>query len=304
MTLSHPNPPPIRAGVGPSCVVLPVGPWTTVADFLFQRFPGVPQAVWLVRMQSGDVVDDQGLRITAHCAYTAKRRLYYYRAVEVEPRVPFDEVVLWHDKHLLVVDKPHFLPVLPSGKYLQETVLVRLKNKLGLPHLTPIHRIDRDTAGLVLFSVQPTTRDAYHGLFRKREVRKTYEAIAPWNPALTWPRCVQSRIVPGAHFMQQVEIDGPPNTMTDIDVLQVHGRYARYQLKPTTGHRHQLRVHMAGLGLPLVGDGIYPQLTAEGVLDHQSPLQLLAKAIEFVDPLSGQSRVFHSTLALRNLADV
>jgi tRNA pseudouridine32 synthase / 23S rRNA pseudouridine746 synthase len=304
MTLYRPNPPPTRAGVGPSCVVLPAGPWATVADFLFQRFPGVPQAVWLARMQSGDVVDDQGVRITAHCAYTAKRRLYYYRAVEAEPRIPFDEVVLWHDEHLLVVDKPHFLPVLPSGKYLQETVLVRLKNKLSLPHLTPIHRIDRDTAGLVLFSVQPTTRDAYHALFRKREMRKTYEAIAPWNPALTWPRRVQSRIVPGAHFMQQVEVDGPPNTVTDIDILQVHGRYARYQLKPTTGHRHQLRVHMAGLGLPLVGDGIYPQLTAEGVLDHQRPLQLLAKAIEFVDPLSGQPRVFHSTLALRNLADV
>ena len=304
MALYRPNPPPTRAGVGPSCVVLPAGPWATVADFLFQRFPGVPQAVWLARMQSGDVVDDQGLRITAHCAYTAKRRLYYYRAVESEPRIPFDEVVLWHDEHLLVVDKPHFLPVLPSGKYLQETVLVRLKNKLGLPHLTPIHRIDRDTAGLVLFSVQPTTRDAYHALFRKHAIRKTYEAIAPWSPALTWPLRVQSRIVPGAHFMQQVEVDGPPNTVTDIDVLQVHGNYARYQLQPTTGHRHQLRVHMAGLGLPLVGDGIYPQLTAEGVLDHQRPLQLLAKTIEFVDPLSGQPRVFHSTLSLRNLADV
>jgi tRNA pseudouridine32 synthase/23S rRNA pseudouridine746 synthase len=275
-----------------------------VAEFLFQRFPGVPQAVWLARMQDGDVVDDTGARITAQCVYTPKRRLYYYRAVEAEPRIPFDEIVLWQDEHLLVVDKPHFLPVLPSGKYLQETVLVRLKNKLGLQHLTPIHRIDRDTAGLVLFSVQSATRDAYHALFRNRTVHKTYEAIAPWNPALTWPRRIESRIVPGAHFMQQVQVDGPPNTVTDINVLEVHGRYARYQLQPITGHRHQLRVHMAGLGLPLVGDGIYPLLTPEGEIDHQRPLQLLAKAIEFIDPLSGQQRLLRSQLRLRTLADV
>ena len=255
-------------------------------------------------MQGGDVVDDTGTRITTQCAYTPLRRLYYYRAVEAEPRIPFDEVVLWQDEHLLVVDKPHFLPVLPSGKYLQETVLVRLKNKLGLQHLTPIHRIDRDTAGLVLFSVQPATRDAYHALFRNRTVRKTYEAIAPWNPALTWPRRIESRIVPGAHFMQQVQVDGPPNTVTEIDVLEVHGRYARYQLQPITGHRHQLRVHMAALGLPLVGDGIYPSLTPEGVLDHQRPLQLLAKAIEFEDPLTGQLRQLRSQLNLRTLADI
>ena len=294
----------MRHGVGPSSVVLPAGPWATVAECLFERFPGVPQDVWIARMQGGDVVDDTGACITPHCTYTPKRRVYYYRAVEAEPRIPFDEVVLCQDEHLLVVDKPHFLPVLPSGKYLQETVLVRLKNKLGLQHLTPIHRIDRDTAGLVLFSVQPSTRDAYHALFRNRTVRKTYEAIAPWNPALTWPRRIESRIVPGAHFMQQVQVDGPPNTVTDIEVLEVHGQYARYQLQPITGHRHQLRVHMAALGLPLVGDGIYPSLTPEGQMDHQRPLQLLAQAIEFEDPLTGQLRHLRSQLSLRKLADI
>lgn len=304
MTLYRPNPPPPRHGVGPSCVVLPPGPWATVAQFLVQRFPGVPPAVWQQRLLNGDVVDDQGQRITADCAYTAQRRLYYYRAVEAEPRIPFDEVVLWQDEHLLVVDKPHFLPVLPSGKHLQETVLVRLKNKLGLPHLSPIHRIDRDTAGLVIFSVQPATRDAYHALFRNRQVHKTYEAIAPWNPTLTWPQRRESRIVPGAHFMQQVEVPGVPNALTHIEVLQVQGRYARYQLKPVSGQRHQLRLHMATLGLPLVGDGIYPHLTPEGQTDHQRPLQLLAKQLEFVDPLSGQPRQLQSRLALRALDDV
>jgi len=299
MALHRPNPPPGRNGVGASCVVLPSGPWATVAEFLFQRFPGVPASVWLQRMELGDVVDDQGVAVTPLCAYTPKRRLYYFRAVEAEPRIPFEAVVLWQDEHLLVVDKPHFLPVLPSGKYLQETVLVRLKNQLGLEALSPIHRIDRDTAGLVLFSIQPATRDAYQALFRDRQVDKTYEAIAPWNPALPWPLRRETRIAPSSeHFMQQIEVDGPPNTLTHIAPLEVRGDLARYTLKPVTGHRHQLRVHMAALGLPILGDGIYPILTPEGHTDYANPLQLLAKSISFTDPLSGQPRRFDSARRL------
>ena len=217
MALFRPNPPPTRHGVSPSCVVLPPqGPWATVAEFLIQRFPGVPEPVWQQRLSAGDVVDDAGQPVTAQCLYTPLRRLYYYRAVLDEPHIPFDEVVLWQDEHLLVIDKPHFLPVLPSGKYLQETVLTRLKNRLGLDALSPIHRIDRDTAGLVLFSIQPATRDAYQALFRERQVNKTYEAIAQWDPALPWPIRRETRIVPSAHFMQQMEVEGPPNTLTYI----------------------------------------------------------------------------------------
>ncbi len=304
MALHRPNPPPSRNGVGASCVVLPAGGWATVAEFLFQRFPGVPAPVWLQRMEAGDVVDDLGQPVTARCAYTPKRRLYYFRTVEAEPRIPFEAQVLWQDEHLLVVDKPHFLPVLPSGKYLQETVLVRLKNQLGLDALSPIHRIDRDTAGLVLFSVQSATRNAYQALFRDRTVHKTYHAIARWNPALPWPLQRASRIAPAAHFMQQEEVDGPPNTLTHLAPLEVLGRWARYELQPVTGHRHQLRVHMAALGLPLVGDGIYPTLTPEGQMDYARPLQLLAQSIEFIDPLSGVARKFESQRTLRTLADI
>ena len=301
MALYRPNPPPTRHGVSPGCVVLPPGAWATVAEFLIQRFPGVPEPVWLQRLAMGDVVDDAGQPVAAQCTYTPLRRLYYYRAVPGEPRIPFDEVVLWQDAHLLVVDKPHFLPVLPSGKYLQETVLTRLKNRLGLDALSPIHRIDRDTAGLVLFSVQTATRDAYQALFRERRVNKTYEAIAPWNPDLQWPIRRETRIVQSAHFMQQMEVDGPPNTLTHIAPLQVNGQTAKYELKPVTGHRHQLRVHMAALGLPIVGDGIYPVLTPEGQVDYARPLQLLAKTIEFLDPMNGQMRRFESQRALQKL---
>ena len=258
-------------------------------------------------MADGDVEDEFGIRVTPERPYQGHIRVYYYRDLEAEERIPFDEVILHQDEHLIVVDKPHFLPVTPSGKYLQETVLVRLKRKLGLDDLVPIHRIDRDTAGLVLFSVQPATRDAYQALFRDRAVHKTYEALAPWRADLIFPSAFpltrQSRIVEdkseGRGFMTQTEVEGTPNALTHIQVLEIKEDFARYQLKPVTGKRHQLRVHMNALGIPIVGDGIYPVLTPEGQIDHDHPLQLLAKAIEWVDPISGQTRRFESQRSLQ-----
>ena len=299
MALHRPNPPPSRNGVGPSAVVLPPGPWLTMLDGLVARFPGVAQAVWMQRLQDGDVIDDAGQVIAPDAPYEAGRRLYYFRALAAEPHIPFEATILYQDEHLLVVDKPHFLPVVPSGKYLQETVLIRLKNALGIDALSPIHRIDRDTAGLVLFSKQVASRGAYQELFRTRRVDKTYACIAPWNADLAWPVTRVSRIVPSAHFMQQTEVPGLPNALTHITPIEVQGALARYALKPVTGQHHQLRVHMAALGLPIVGDGIYPTLTPEGSADHSQPLQLLAASIAFTDPLSGQARHFESAQKLR-----
>lgn len=283
-----------RDGVGASCVSLPDGPWATIADFLVQRFAHQPRETWLKRMDDGEVVDEYGVAVSPQRPYQAHIRVYYYRSLAEEPRIPFDEVLLFQDAHLAVVDKPHFLPVVPSGHYLQETVLVRLKRKLGIDTIVPIHRIDRDTAGIVMFSLQPQTRDPYHALFREHTVRKTYEAIAPYRADLQFPLTHQSRLAPAAHFMQQQEMSGPPNTITHIRLLETRGALARYELRPVTGHRHQLRVHMAALGLPILGDGIYPELTPEGQIDYSKPLQLLAKAIEFSDPLSGLQRCFES----------
>ena len=301
MALHRPNAPPSRNGVGASCVVLPAGPWTLVVDFLPQRFPGVSMDTWLQRLDAGDVIDDQGQVLGPNAPYRAGLRLYYFRALATEPRIPFEAVILWQDEHLLVVDKPHFLPVVPSGKYLQETVLIRLKNALGLDALSPIHRIDRDTAGLVLFSKQVASRSAYQELFRTRQVDKTYECIAPWNADLPWPLTRQSRIVPSAHFMQQTEVSGVPNALTHITPIEVQGPLARYALKPVTGQRHQLRVHMAALGLPIVNDGIYPTLTSEGSADYNQPLQLLAQSIAFTDPINGEPRAFESARKLKGL---
>ena len=299
---------PTKNGVGPSVVGLPKddqSQWRTITDFLTERFPAIPRATWLQRMADGDVEDEFGVAVTSERPYKGHIRVYYYRDLEVEPRIPFDEVILHQDEHLIVVDKPHFLPITPSGKYLQETVLVRLKRKLGIDTLIPIHRIDRDTAGLVLFSIQPATRDAYQALFRDRAVHKTYEAIAPWRPDLhhesSFPLTRHSRIVESEGFMTQTEVEGTPNALTHIQVLEVKGNLARYQLKPVTGKRHQLRVHMNALGLPILGDGIYPVLTPEGQIDYENPLQLLAKSIEWLDPITQEVRRFDSQRELKLL---
>ena len=294
----HFSVPPSRDGVGPSCVGLPPGPWHSMLDFFEQRFPSISRTLWQQRMEQGLVIDERGAAVTPDRPYQAHQRVYYYRAVAAEPRIPFDESVLYQDEHLVVADKPHFLPVVPSGNYLAETLLLRLRLKLGLTNLVPIHRIDRDTAGLVLFSVQPASRAAYSALFAERQVKKTYEAIAPWRSDLKFPMTRESRMVEAGHFMLQNEVSGEVNAITHIDVLEVHGAAARYALSPVTGKRHQLRVHMAALGLPIVSDGLYPTLTPQGQIDHDRPLQLLARSIEFVDPVSGQPRHFESARRL------
>jgi tRNA pseudouridine32 synthase/23S rRNA pseudouridine746 synthase len=286
--------PPVLNGVGPSCIGLPGGHWPTTLDFLLERFSGVSRTVWCQRMAQGQVVDEYGQLILETSPFVSHKRVYYYREVPHEPHIPFEEVVLFQDDHLVVVDKPHFLPVVPSGGYLNETVLVRLKKKLGIDTLVPVHRIDRDTAGLVMFSKQPQSRASYHALFSQHDIKKTYEAIAPWRAELTFPLTRASRIEEAGHFMLQHEVVGPVNAITDMAVLEVRGAFARYALSPVSGKRHQLRVHMAALGLPIVGDGLYPILTPEGQIDYDNPLRLLAKSVEFTDPLTGELRRFES----------
>ncbi len=289
---------PTREGVGPSCVSLPAGNWPTITEFLVQRFPDIPRAMWLERMAAAEVVDEFGEAVTPARTYRGHMRLYYYRSLPAETRIPFDEELLFQDDHLVVVDKPHFLPVTPSGHYLQETLLVRLKNRLGIAELSPIHRIDRETAGMVLFSVRPPERAAYQDLFRQREVSKWYEAIAPWRPELTFPRVRTSRIVEGQPFFRQAEVAGVANSETRIELLEVSGPLARYGLSPVTGKKHQLRVHMYALGLPIVNDRVYPPLDPTPEDDYRYPLQLLAQRIAFDDPFTGQRRQFSSNRRL------
>ena len=292
---------PTRCGVGPSCVGLPAGNWPTITDFLVERFPAIGRDVWLDRMARQLVADEFGELVTPLRSYPGHMRIYYYRSLDDEAHIPFEETVLFQDAHLVVADKPHFLPVTPSGHYLQETLLVRLKNRLGIDTLTPIHRIDRETAGLVLFSTQVADRNAYQGLFRTHTITKHYEAIAPWRDDLKLPLTRKSRIVGDQPFFRQREVPGEPNSETLVDVLEVRGDMARYALSPITGKKHQLRVHMNALRLPILNDRMYPPVDVTPDDDFTSPLQLLAKSIEFVDPVTGQQRRFVSQRVLWGL---
>ena len=290
----------MRDGVGPSCVALPSQGAGSLLDFLVQRLPAVSREDWVQRMEAGEVIDEHGQPVRPDRAFQRGLRVYYYRSLPAEPQLPFAETVLYQDEHLVVADKPHFMPVTPSGRYLHHTLLVRLKQRLGLPELSPLHRIDRDTAGLVLLSVQQRTRGTYQALFRDRQITKRYDAIAPWRADLAFPRDHISRLEESPQFFRMHEVPGAPNSHTRMEVLEVSpaGDWARYRLTPVSGKRHQLRVHMAALGLPLRNDPFYPVVNDPPEGDYSRPLQLLARSLEFVDPVTGTARCFESAQRL------
>jgi len=254
-------------------------------------------------MERGDVLDAQGVALHPDSAYQAHTKVYYYRSPPTELPIPLEETVLFQDEWIVVADKPHYLPVTPSGRYLQETLLVRLKRKLGIDTLSPAHRIDRDTAGLVLFTIQPHTRNAYQSLFRQKTVEKIYEAIAPFRSDLALPTVVHSRLVESDSFMQMHTTEGEPNAETGIALLEAQNDRAHYELRPVTGRKHQLRAQMSALGIPIINDRIYPHLYPELAMgeapDYEHPLQLLAKSISFTDPITGQLRQFESLQCLK-----
>lgn len=284
-------------GVSASCVALPHGPWPRLLDFLAERLPAVSAEQWQERMAQGRVLDEAASSLPPDVAYRPGTRVYYYRELETEPVIPFEETILYQDAHLLVADKPHFLPVTPTGRYVQQTLLVRLKRRTGIEHLSPIHRIDRETAGLVVFSVQPQDRGAYQALFREQVVDKTYEAIAPLRADLPLPAVHRSRIEPDERFFRQREVLGEPNSETQIELIEALGELARYRLRPRSGKTHQLRVHMDALGRPISGDLFYPAVVhgpGHAEEDWSRPLQLLARALAFTDPVTGAPRHFES----------
>ena len=316
----------LRNGVSPSKVGVPANTPLSALDFLSQRFPTIQTSVWLERFAAGLVLNAKAERMAPTDSLEGESHLLYFRHVANEPTLPFKANIIFQDAHLVVADKPHFMPVTPGGQYVQQSLLVQLKQQLNLPELSPIHRIDRETAGLVLFSVRAQDRDAYQALFRLRQVEKTYEAIAGVPESsplrLEFPLTHKSMIAEDKQFFRMCELatdeiqEGEPfNSETWMDCVErLDGRdsamqtiisstpaLARYVLKPITGQRHQLRVHMNALGLPLVGDQFYPVVkrAADELDDFSSPLQLLAKTIAFNDPLTGVTRRFESRRVLK-----
>jgi tRNA pseudouridine32 synthase/23S rRNA pseudouridine746 synthase len=291
---------PMRDGVSASVVSVPATGCPNVLDFLAARMPGIARSEWAQRLQQGLVLHENGQAALPDQAGLPGQRLYYYRNVANEPRLPMQAQVLYEDDHILVADKPHFMPVTPSGPYVQQSLLVQLKRQTGYADLVPLHRIDRETAGLVLFGKRLQERDAYHALFRNKQIHKTYHAVAAFQTSLSLPRQHSSRLVPGEPFFRTQEVPGPANSETRISLLKTDGKRALYQLEPVTGKRHQLRVHMLSLGMPIEGDQFYPDVLRgpDEADDFSQPLQLLAHSVQFTDPHTGQVRVFESQLQL------
>ena len=286
-------------GVSASRVFLPADQThSNLLEFFITQFPHITATEWEQRFNEGLILNIEGEALSAKDPYQSNTHLMYFRRLAREPEIPFEEQILFQDEHILVADKPHFLPVTPSGLYLHQTLLNRLKKKTGIPTLSPIHRIDRDTAGLVIFSVNPDERAQYQNLFRDRVVKKVYEAIAPYSDTLIkrLPMTYQSKIEESEHFLQMQEVQGEPNTDTLIELIQINQPWAKYRLTPGSGKKHQLRCHLNVLGAPIKHDQIYPILTPyqEYELDISKPLQLLAKEIAFDDPITKQMRSFAS----------
>ncbi len=281
----------------PSVVTMPAaeGPYPSIVEFLCQTFPAISRYRWTERIREGKVLDDQGKPITAETKYSPSKRIFYFRETENEPVIPFTEQILFQNDEILVACKPHFLPVTPGGRYVEECLLNRLHNRTGLADLAPLHRLDRETAGIVIFSVNPKSRGRYHELFMHGKVEKSYRALAEVNQPLRenqWT--VENRIVRGEPRFRMKTVAGVVNSCSRIQLREVKGNRGLFRLQPITGKTHQLRLHMSGLGFRIINDRVYPDLLPERDDDFDQPLQLLAKRVRFHDPVSGQNREFRS----------
>lgn len=292
------SPLPQRNGLDAARLKLPPsGPWLSLRDHLVERIPRVP-ATRIEEMLREERIWGVDGPLGIDTPFVPDSYIWFHRDLPVEVEVPFDVGVVYQDDDIVVADKPHFLATIPRGQHIMQTALVRLRDSLGLPDLSPAHRLDRVTAGLVLFVVRRELRGRYQTMFRDRAVAKEYEAIAPYDPALELPRVVRSRIVKERGIITAFEVEGEPNAETHVSLVEHRDGLGRYRLRPLTGRTHQLRLHMSGLGAPIVNDDFYPVLRERPLDDFSSPLQLLARTLSFVDPVSGVDRSFTSRLAL------
>jgi tRNA pseudouridine32 synthase/23S rRNA pseudouridine746 synthase len=269
----------------------------TVLEYLVIKFPYIDAHIWRRRIAEGKVHRDDGSLITTQSLFQPQQRIYYYREVDSEPSIPFKETIIFQDQHILVAYKPHFLAVTPGGIYVHECLQNRLRRSTGIEALQTLHRLDRVTAGLVMFSINPDTRHRYHQLFRTRQIHKTYQAIAKIDGSQNligqeWE--VKNRIVHGEPRFRMRVTEGEANSHSVVRCLQQSAQQALFELNPVTGKTHQLRIHMQTLGWPILNDKYYPQLQPLSADDYSAPLQLLAKELQFIDPVTQHSRHFSS----------
>lgn len=293
----------MRQGVSPSKLYLPkIDPAPeTICAYLCQRFGHIDEEQWRQRFDEGLVMDASGAPLRADARYQHGLTIHYYRQLPDEVVVPFAHRVIFENEQLMVVDKPHFLTVAPAGRYVTQTLLTRLKAETGNAELSPIHRLDRETAGLILFAKTASARSAYQALFADRAITKIYHAIAPVKQDLSFGMSLDLCLERGEPFYTMKVGQGTANTHTDIDLIKVSrcGRFGLYELRPTTGKLHQLRVHLHHLGIAILHDSFYPIVAHKAEDDFSQPLQLLAKHLSFTDPLTGEAMAFESSFALQ-----
>ncbi|QBJ94536.1 pseudouridine synthase [Rhodococcus sp. ABRD24] len=287
---------PVRDGLGPDRIRMPAGhDAVTVSEYLSADHPGED---WAGRIEAGEVVDEHGRTVDRETRYQPSRFVYFYREPAPEVPVPFAVDILHHGAGLVVVDKPHFLSTIPRGAHIRETVVVRLRRQLDLPDLVPVHRLDRMTAGVLLCTSDPALRRPYQEMFERQRVRKVYEAIAPYRGDVQFPCTVRSLIRKVHGQLTAYEEPGEPNSETRIELVERLGDLARYRLHPRTGRTHQLRLHLNSLGAPILGDNFYPQFRRRESNDFTDPLRLLARSLEFDDPVTGEPQRFESRRTL------
>ncbi len=295
------SPLPVRNGVNATRLRLPAeGPWETAMDYVLERFGHVDPDGITRRFERGEVVGLGGTPLSPTTPLTEHTFIWYYRELPEETRMPVEIGIIHQDEDLLVVDKPHFLPTTPGGTYISESALVRLRVQLDLPDLIPMHRLDRMTAGVLLFSVNPATRGKYQTLFERRQISKRYEAIAPFRPELELPAVVRNRMVKSRTYLLAQEVDGEPNAESLISLIEARDGLGKYLLEPHTGKTHQLRLHMAKLGIGILNDSFYPDLLPKAPDDYEKPLQLLARSVAFKDPLTGDDVEYRSRFELQH----
>ncbi|MGY1552219.1 pseudouridine synthase [Microbacterium sp. A588] len=305
------SPLPMRDGVGATRLHLPhTGPWPTISAYMVERFFHLDEQFLLERFDRGEIVMADGSAVSRDAPLDAAEFIWYYREPPVETEIPFHAEILHQDDDLVVIDKPHFLPTTPAGRYVQNSALVRLRRQLDNPDLAPIHRLDRATAGILMFSARVQTRGAYQMLFQRREIEKVYEAVSsrperwdPDSPSLdgqSFPLTVRCHIEKlRAQVCVEVDHVREPNSETVVELIDSDDDVIHTLLRPHTGKMHQLRVHLASVGAGILHDNLYPVLTDEKPDDHQRPLQLLARELRFIDPLSGNERKFMTRRTLQ-----
>lgn len=286
----------------PSVLTLPKTerPYPAILDFLDSRFPGITRETWEQRILGGKVLNDSGIPITLSSEYVPQERIFYFREVASEPHIPFAEKILYRDEHLLVACKPHFLPVTPGGRYVNECLLNRLRSSTGIRDLAPLHRIDRETAGIVLFSVNPQTRGRYGELILKGGLEKSYQAVSAGQAAdnrTLWT--IENRIERGEPWFRMRSVPGTVNARSEVRLMETKEGRSLFNLQPISGKTHQLRVHMSGIGFGILNDRYYPELQPESADNFDKPLQLIARSVRFRDPISGGLREFISERVLQ-----